>query len=89
MSIQRIGQIVGNFKAGEEILSSIRLKTNNKSLESIQHLGINCRTGEKVFINEKLFEIGKTGILELQDDVNISSIKFQKDTYAEIDFSYI
>ena len=33
MSIQRIGQIVGNFKAGEEILSSIRIKTNNSSLE--------------------------------------------------------
>lgn len=89
MSIQRIGQIVGNFKAGEEVLSSIRLKTDNKSLESIQHLGINCRTGERVFVNEKLFEIGKTGVLEFQDEINIFSIKFQKDTYAKIDFSYL
>ena len=50
-------------------------------------MGIQCRPSTYVYINEKLFEVGKTGILEIQEGVDITSVKFKEDTEAIIDYS--
>ena len=88
MAIQKIGQISGNFSAGEDILSLIRLNTTNSSLSEIDHIGIETKVGNKVDINGKRFEIGKTSHLEFTEE-KIYSLSFCQDSKAIIDFSYL
>lgn len=91
-SFQHIGQISGTFKAGEELINRMIESTDSnmsKSLFSgILHLGIESSVSSFVYVNDILFEIGKTGILEIRDNVPVISVKFKEDTYAIINFSF-
>ena len=65
--VSKLGiHIVTNYDL--TVTSSIEYSYNNTLFQ----------VGPRVFINDKEFQIGLTGMLELED-VNITSIKFEKD----------
>jgi hypothetical protein len=70
-------QIQGPFKKNQDIVSYIK-KTINNDFKYIKKIGIQTETKNYVSINNKIFEIGKTGILEF-DNVQINSLFFMQD----------
>jgi hypothetical protein len=79
-------QIIGPFEENEEIMDLI--SEQNSDINSIIKLGIQSKTRHEVYINNVLFELGKTGILETDYGVNITSIRFnqKEDANTIIDF---
>lgn len=72
-------------KLGIHIVNNYNLKVTDFIENSYEHVVF--QTGPRVFINEKEFQIGQTGMLELED-VQITSIKFTKniDSRCFIDY---
>lgn len=70
-------QIRGPFSAGQDLISYIKTeyKTN---FNYIKRIGIQTKVKNEITINNKDFEIGKTGILEF-DNVQITSLSFKQD----------
>lgn len=63
-------------KLGIHIVNNYDLKVTDFIENSYEEHAV-FQTGPRVFINEKEFQIGQTGMLELED-VQITSIKFTK-----------
>lgn len=94
------GSIQGPFVAGEELLSKIQEQCQNE-ISYLSKIGVHYvnffdldLSGQYipkiiVIINGIEFQIGKTGILELED-TNITSIYFLNDTddRVYIDYQY-
>lgn len=63
-------QLKGPFKAETELLKEL--------YEKINKISIFCKPEHFITINGMTFEIGKTGMLEIEG-TNIESLKFQQD----------
>lgn len=72
-------QIQGPFKKNIEVINLI--KQTSVNFLYINKLGIQSKVGNMLKINNKIFEIGKTGIIEF-NDVEINSIIFLQDESA-------
>lgn len=84
-----IGQINGPFTANVELMPFIQEEAN-KTVNYLLKLGIQTEVRNEVIINGKTFEIGKTGILEFDKGVEITSIVFSQDVDSRtiIDFTF-
>ena len=76
MNNQKFIQIKGPFTVDEEIID--RIKAETTGFDYIKKLGIQTKVANKCKINNQIFEIGKTGILEF-NDVEITSLSFMQD----------
>lgn len=88
-----IGQVVGPFAAGQDLLSDegpIGKLTPEKERPVLYKLGIQANIGTKVRINNKIIRIGKTGIYELDQVVKIVDLSFPDGAPEDtiIDFVY-
>lgn len=63
-------QLRGPFKANTELLNNL--------YNNINKISIFCKPEQVIIINGMSFEIGKTGMLEIEG-TNIGSLKFQQD----------
>ena len=63
-------QLRGPFKANTELLNNL--------YNNINKISIFCKPEHMIIINGMSFEIGKTGMLEIEG-TNIESLKFQQD----------
>lgn len=63
-------QLRGPFKANTELLNNL--------YNNINKISIFCKPEQVIIINGMSFEIGKTGMLEIEG-TNIESLKFQQD----------
>lgn len=81
-----MGQLVGPFKAKENLYVQIE-KDARGAILYVQHLGIQAKVSDIVWINDEPYEIGKTGIYEV-GNTEITSIYFDKDTdeHAIVDY---
>lgn len=87
----RIGQIEKMFSSGEEILSTYIKPTVTKytqDFKGLKKIGIQANPGTYMKINGERIKIGKTGIYELDYLVLITSLSFEEDTQALIDYVY-
>lgn len=71
------GQLVGPFLANEELYDLI-VNGAAQPVDYVSHLGIQTDIGNYVYINDKEYEIGKTGIYEI-GNTEIKSIFFAQD----------
>lgn len=69
------GQITGSFKANEELFSRMKIATDGK-IKSILHLGIQADIGTIFIMNNNEYEIGNTGIYEIENII-LTSLKFK------------
>lgn len=83
-----MGQLIGPFKAKEELYDKIIANANVSNVLYIKHLGIQAEVGTFVYINKELFEIGKTGIYEITN-CEVNSIYFENDTDKNYIIDYI
>jgi len=75
-------QLQGPFTALEELITQI--KNNSSDFQYIKQIGIQSIPSHICHINGQIFEIGKTGILEISES-KITSIYFdQNETEATI-----
>lgn len=70
------GQLVGPFDAGEELYERIK-EDAATSFSYVSHIGIQTETSNIILLNNKEFEVGKTGIYEI-GNTEITSIKFKE-----------
>lgn len=89
----RIGQVLGPFDAGVDLLDDgqpIGNFTPETTRPILLKLGIQAFEGTVVEINEVPIKIGKTGIYELDYVVNVKSLVFPDgaDEDTIIDFVY-
>lgn len=75
MDNQKFVQIKGPFAAGEELVD--RIKDNASNFDYIKKIGIQTKVANRCKINNIIFEIGKTGILEF-NNVEINSLLFMQ-----------
>lgn len=71
---EKMIQIKGPFTAREEIVNRI----DSSNFQYIKEIGISTKTRHYVLLNNEIFEIGKTGMLQFQD-THITSIQFLQD----------
>lgn len=71
------GQLVGPFRAGQELYSQITADAA-KEFNKVNHLGIQAYEGTIVMINYEEFQIGKTGMYEINNCI-VTSIRFKED----------
>lgn len=71
------GQLVGPFKANEELYAKIQ-DAAMKEIKLFRHLGIQAEPETIVIIDGKEFEIGITGIYEIEQ-TNLLSLYFKSD----------
>lgn len=88
-----IGQVVGPFVAGQDLLADngpIGIFTPEKERPVLYKLGIQATKDTIVSINNTLIKIGVTGIYELDDIVKITELNFPNgaDNNTIIDFVY-
>lgn len=69
-------QVRGPFFEEEEVVD--RIKAESSDFRSISRIGICSKVRNYVKLNDEIFEIGKTGILQFKN-VQITSIKFMQD----------
>jgi hypothetical protein len=69
------GQITGSFKANEELFSRMKIAADGK-IKSILHLGIQADIGTIFVMNNNEYEIGNTGIYEIENII-LTSLKFK------------
>ena len=75
----RVGQVRGPFAAGDDLIAeggAISEFTPEVTKPNLYKLGIQTDTGTMVQINHKLIKVGFTGIYELDEVVNITSLIF-------------
>ena len=75
----RIGQVLGPFTAGLDLLEDnapIGAFTPESTKPILYKLGIQAEEGTVVEINDVPIKIGKTGIYELDNVVNITKLVF-------------
>lgn len=89
----RIGQVVGPFAAGEDLLAkggAIDAFTMENTAPVILKLGIQAPVGSYISINNVNIKIGKTGIYELDYRVEVKSLSFPDgaDESVIVDFVY-
>lgn len=89
----RVGQVLGPFDAGVDLLAdggAISDFTPETTLPILYKLGVQTTAGTIVRINGVDIKVGKTGIYELDEVVNVKSLIFpngaDKDTI--VDFVY-
>jgi hypothetical protein len=68
-------QLHGPFGKDEELVDKI--KENFSDFQSIKKIGIQSEPTNICYLNGQIFEIGKTGILEI-DEANITSVYFKQ-----------
>ena len=73
-----MGQLKGPFKANQELFELIKADAAI-DIKYVKHLGIQTYVSAIVIINNKEYEIGKTGIYEI-GNTDITSIMFKADT---------
>ena len=73
-----MGQLKGPFKANQELFELIKADAAI-DIKYVKHLGIQTDVSAIVIINNKEYEIGKTGIYEI-GNTDITSIMFKADT---------
>ena len=73
-----MGQLKGPFKANQELFELIKSDAAI-DIKYVKHLGIQTDVSAIVIINNKEYEIGKTGIYEI-GNTDITSIMFKADT---------
>ena len=71
------GQLIGPFLANEELYDLI-VDGAAQPVDYVSHLGIQTDVRKYVYINDKEYEIGKTGIYEI-GNTEIKSIYFAQD----------
>ena len=76
MDNRKFVQVKGPFAAGEEITD--RIKAVTSEFRYIKKLGIQTKVANKCRINNEVFEIGKTGMLDFSD-VEVTSVVFEQD----------
>ena len=89
----RIGQVIGPFTAGVDLLDNeapIGSFTPETTRPILYKLGIQTDQGTQVKINNIIIKIGKTGIYELDNIVQIKSLIFPNGAPENtiIDFVY-
>lgn len=89
----RVGQVLGPFDAGVDLLDdngAIGMFTPETTKPILYKLGIQSEEGTLVKINNATIKIGKTGIYELDNVVNIKTLIFPNgaDSSTIIDFVY-
>ena len=89
----RIGQVTGPFSAGIDLLNDnapIGMFTPETTKPILYKLGIQAEEGTIVKINDVSVKIGKTGIYELDNVVDIKTLVFPNGADADtiIDFVY-
>jgi hypothetical protein len=67
-------QIQGPFNAKQDVTSLIKQQSSN-NFSSIKKIGIQSKIKHQCSINDCVFEIGSTGILEF-DEVKVVSLYF-------------
>lgn len=72
------GQLVGPFIAYEELYDKISAAAA-QPIAYISHIGVQTDVKNYIYINNKEYEIGKTGIYEI-GNTEITSIYFAQDT---------
>lgn len=75
----RIGQVLGPFEANIDLLAdgqAIGSLTPESTKPVLYKLGIQTETGTIVLLNDIPIKIGKTGIYELDQVVNVKSLVF-------------
>ena len=71
----RLGQLLGPFSPGEEIINLISATNTNSQYRDMK-LGIQTAIDTIVNINGKSIQIGRTGLYELDEIMSVSSIVF-------------
>lgn len=89
----RIGQVIGPFDAGVDLLSNtgaIGIFTPEETKPILYKLGIQAPEGTVVNINGVNIKIGKTGIYELDNIVDVKTLNFPNgaEDSTIIDFVY-
>ena len=89
----RVGQVLGPFAAGEDLIAeggAISNFTPEVTKPVLYKLGIQASPGTIVKINDITIKIGKTGMYELDEVVNILSLIFPDGTDEDsiVDFVY-
>lgn len=89
----RIGQVIGPFTANLDLLQDnapIGAFTPESTKPILYKLGIQAEEGTIVEINDVPIKVGKTGIYELDNIVNIVKLVFPNGADADtiIDFVY-
>ena len=69
------GQIIGSFKANEELFSRMEIAADGK-IKLVSHLGIQADIGTIFIMNNNEYEIGNTGIYEIENII-LKSLKFK------------
>lgn len=72
------GQLVGPFIAYEELYDKISAAAA-QPIAYVSHIGVQTDVKNYIYINNKEYEIGKTGIYEI-GNTEITSIYFAQDT---------
>ena len=89
----RIGQVTGPFSAGVDLLADnapIGAFTPETTRPVLYKLGIQAQEGTQLLVNDVNVKIGKTGIYELDNIVDVKSLVFPNGADADtiIDFVY-
>lgn len=89
----RIGQVIGPFVKNVDLLEDnqpIGAFTPETTKPVLYKLGIQAEQGTLIRVNNAQVKIGKTGIYELDNVVNITELVFLTDTDSDtiIDFVY-
>ena len=89
----RVGQVVGPFDAGVDLLEDsapIGAFTPEDTRPILRKLGIQATEGTKVKIDQAVIQIGRTGIYELDYVVDVRKLIFPDgaDASTIIDFVY-
>lgn len=92
-----MGQLIGPFKKNDELYTYIEQNTNGQ-LDYVSHIGIQMDNhtssipgeGIMIYINNKAYEIGKTGIYEI-GNTKITSLYFSDavDDKTIIDYTVV
>lgn len=88
----RVGQVLGPFDTADLLSKNGRISqfTPETSLPVLTKMGIQATPGTIIKVNNVEVKIGKTGIYELDEVVNIKSLSFPYGADAEtiVDFVY-
>ena len=90
----RVGQVVGPFTKDVDLLSDkgkIGELTPETTRPVLLKLGIQAKVGTQVKINDMTIKVGKTGIYELDESVDVKTLVFlseDTDTNTIVDFVY-
>lgn len=89
----RVGQVIGPFTQNIDLLAddqAIGQFTPETTRPIIFKLGVQAKPGTLMEINGHEIKVGKTGIYQLDQVVNVTSFKFKSSTDSDtiVDFCY-